>query len=222
LQPQFLYDGHNLSVLARSVSTTRLRRYLTIAGGDTAHALRLYMWNTALSESLYGPLQGLEITLRNKIHECLMAMFGVHWYDNPRVGIQFAQRRQIDDAKNTLRSQNKPLEPARMVAELNFGFWVGLFGRKYENNLWRPHLRPLFVNIPAPLLRKDAHKALDEIRFLRNRIAHHESILQRPPQREHALILTVIRSLCKVTADWVAYHSRFDDVYRIRPQRPGS
>ncbi len=200
----------------------RLQRYMTIASGDTEHALRLYMWNTALSESLYGPLQGLEITLRNKIHERLMATFGVHWYDNPKVGIQFAQQRQIDDAKNTLRSQNKPLEDARMVAELNFGFWVGLLGRKYENNLWRSHLRPLFINIPAPLLRKDAHKALDELRFLRNRIAHHESILQRPLQREHSLILTVIRSLCDVTADWVACHSRFDAVYRTRPQRPGN
>jgi hypothetical protein len=217
LQPPFQYDGHNLTILARSVSPARLQRYVTIAGGNTAQALRLYMWNTALSESLYGPLQGLEITLRNKIHERLTGAFGAHWYDNPKIAVQFAQERQIDDAKDTLRFQQKPIEPARMVAELNFGFWVGIFGRKYENNLWRSHLRPLFVNTPAPLLRKDAHKALDEIRLLRNRIAHHESILQRPLPKEHALILTVVRWFCVVTADWIAHHSRFDDVYRARP-----
>ena len=188
-----------------------------IASGDLAQALRLYMWNTALSESLYGPLQGLEITLRNSIHERLTAVFGAHWYDNPKVGIQFAQQRQINEAKDTLRFQRKLIEPSRMVAELSFGFWIGLLGRKYENNLWRSHLRPLFVNVPSPLLRKDVHKALDEIRLLRNRIAHHESILQRPLPKEHALILTVIRWFCAITADWIEHHSRFNDIYRARP-----
>jgi hypothetical protein len=69
----------------------------------------------------------------------------------------------------------------------------------------------------APLLRKEAHKALNEIRFLRNRIAHHEAILQRRLPEEHALILTVTRWLCAVTADWIAHHSRFNEVYRLRP-----
>jgi hypothetical protein len=216
LQPPFLYDVHNLAALSRCVSAARLQRYVAIAGGDTAQALRIYMWNTALSESLYGPLQGIEITLRNKIDEHLTAAFGAHWYDNPKIGIQFAQQRQINDAKSSLQFQHKPLDHTRMVAELTFGFWVGLLGTRYEN-LWRAHLRKIFVNISTPLVRKDAHKALNEIRYLRNRIAHHESILHRPLPDEHALILTVIRWCCAVTADWVAHHSRFDDVYRLRP-----
>jgi hypothetical protein len=198
------------------VSAVRLQRYIAIGGGDTAHALRLYMWNTALSESLYGPLQGIEITLRNKIDERLTTFYGSQWYDNPRIGIQFAQQRQINDAKSSLQFQRKPLDHSRMIAELNFGFWVGLLGRQYEN-LWRSQLRQIFINTPSPLLRKDAHKALNEIRFLRNRIAHHEAILQRRLLEEHALILTVIRWLCAVTADWIAHHSRFDEVYQLRP-----
>jgi Abi-like protein len=202
--------------LARGVSALRLQRYIAIASGDTSQALRLYMWNTALSESLYGPLQGIEITLRNKIDERLTACFGAHWYDNPKIGIQFAQQRQINDAKSSLQFQQKPLDHSRIVAELNFGFWVGLLGRQYEN-LWRSQLRRIFINTLAPLLRKEAHKALNEIRFLRNRIAHHEAILQRRLPEEHALILTVTRWLCAVTADWIAHHSRFNEVYRLRP-----
>jgi hypothetical protein len=216
LQPPFLYDVHNVAALTRGVSAVRLQRYIAIGRGDTAHALRLYMWNTALSESLYGPLQGIEITLRNKIDERLTTFYGSQWYDNPRIGIQFAQQRQINDAKSSLQFQRKPLDHSRMIAELNFGFWVGLLGRQYEN-LWRSQLRQIFINTPSPLLRKDAHKALNEIRFLRNRIAHHEAILQRRLLEEHALILTVIRWLCTVTADWIAHHSRFDEVYQLRP-----
>jgi len=72
LQPPFLYENHSLAELTAAVSQERLQHYLGIAGGDAAQALRHYMWNTALSDALYGPLQGLEITLRNKIRDRLV------------------------------------------------------------------------------------------------------------------------------------------------------
>lgn len=218
MQPPFPYDDHNLPLLQSSVSAARLQRYQVIAAGDVAHALRLYMWNTALSESLYGPLQGLEITLRNKINERLASVFGAPWYDHRRLVFRYAQQRQIADAKDTLRFQGKPLEPGRIIAELSFGFWVGLFGRQYENSLWRPHLRPLFVNAASPFLRKDAHNVLDEIRSLRNRIAHHEPILQRRLGEEHGIILQAVQWFCASTARWVEHHSRFEEIYAARPR----
>jgi len=217
LQASFLYDGHTLAALHSSVSQDRLRRYHGIAAGDAAQALRLYMWNTALSEALYGPIQGLEVTLRNKIHGQLTAKLRASWYDDARIGLQYAQQNQIANAKQSLRLQGKPLDPQRVIAELSLGFWVGLFGRKYETNLWRPHLRSLFVNAPNPFLRKEAHRALEDVRSLRNRIAHHEPILQRPLPLEHGSILTTINWLCKATAAWVGHHSRFNTVYSTRP-----
>ena len=217
MQPHFQYDGHTLVALRSSVSPERLRRYETIAAGDAARALRLYVWNTALSESLYGPIQGLEVTLRNKIHQRLRDQFGTRWYDESRVGLQYAQRDQVLRAKQSLQHQGKPLDPPRLLAELSFGFWVGLFGRRYETNLWRPHLRQLFVNAPRPFLRKDAHRVLENIRYLRNRVAHHEPILQRSLEHEHGLVLTAIGWLCAATTRWVAHHSRFDVVFSTRP-----
>jgi hypothetical protein len=151
------------------------------------------------------------------MHEIFTKAFGAEWYDNPKIGFQFVQQRQINDAKASLSFQRKPIEPARIVAELSFGFWVGLYGRKYETHLWRPYLRPLFVNTMSPTIRKDVHSALDKIRLLRNRIAHHKSILHRRLPEEHGLILTATRWICIVTANWVAHHSRFNDVYRARP-----
>ena len=222
MQRPFQYDRHNLVALRSSVSPERLQRYECIAAGDAAQALRLYMWNTALSESLYGPIQGLEVTLRNKIQERFTHQFGARWYDDPRIGLQYVQRDQVLRAKLALQHQGKPLDSPRLIAELSFGFWVGLFGRKYETHLWRPHLRQLFVNSPRPFLRKDVHRVLDEIRLLRNRLAHHEPILQRPLTQEHGLVLTSIGWLCTPTTSWVAHHSRFDSVYSARPWRPPS
>lgn len=217
MQPPFLYENHSLAELAVSVSQERLQRYLGIAGGDVAQALRLYTWNTALSEALYGPLQGLEITLRNKIHDRLKRAVGPDWYESGAIALRFAQQQQITRAKDALVQQGKRCEPSRVIAELNFGFWVGLFSSKYETDLWRPHLRAIFVNAPRKFLRKDAHRVLDDIRFLRNRIAHHESILQRNLLIEHGEVITAIGWLCQVTANWVGHHSRFAEVYAARP-----
>ena len=166
---------------------------------------------------MYGPIQGLEVTLRNKIHRRFSDQFGARWFDDSRAGLQYAQRDQVLRAKLSLQHQGKPLDPSRLIAELSFGFWVGLFGRRYETHLWRPHLRQLFTNAPSPLLRKDVHRVLDEIRILRNRVAHHEPILQRALTQEHVLVLTVIAWLCTATTSWVAHHSRFNVVYSARP-----
>lgn len=212
-----MYDGHIVAALRNSVSAERLQRYETIAAGDSAQALRLYIWNTALSEALYGTIQGLEITLRNKMHDRFVAQFGIRWYDTAGMGLQHVQQDQVLRAKQSLQQQRKPAEPPRVVAELSFGFWVGLLGRRYENHLWRPHLRHLFVHAPRAFLRKDAHRVLDDVRLLRNRIAHHEPILHRPLQQEYGLVLTAIGWLCAATASWVTHYSRFSSIYAARP-----
>ena len=88
-----------------------------------------------------------------------------------------------------------------MVATLAFGFWVALLGAgsrieragpkaDYEKTLWRPALRGAFSH-RAPLTRRQAHKPLDALRALRNRIAHHEPVFARPLREDHDRILEV-------------------------------
>ena len=64
-----------LDDLEASFSPARLRTYLT-AEGDRKRALQLYTWNTKISAAFYGPLQGLEIALRNAIHQQLTRCYG--------------------------------------------------------------------------------------------------------------------------------------------------
>ena len=72
MQVETIYSPWTLPELRRAISPSRLRRYESLANGDGALAVQLYHWNTALSESLHGPLQGLEITLRNAVNERLI------------------------------------------------------------------------------------------------------------------------------------------------------
>jgi hypothetical protein len=51
-------------------------------GAAPAITLARYLWNMALCEALYSPLQIAEIALRNALHGCLSTRFGgAGWYD---------------------------------------------------------------------------------------------------------------------------------------------
>ena len=72
----FSYSPNIINALERALSPERLSTYLVAANGDHAAALRLYVWNTEISAALYGPLQALEILVRNAFHRELSAVYG--------------------------------------------------------------------------------------------------------------------------------------------------
>ncbi len=57
--------------LEEALSPERFSRYVTWARGDRTRALGLYALNMRLSESLYTPMQMLEVALRNRIKESI-------------------------------------------------------------------------------------------------------------------------------------------------------
>jgi hypothetical protein len=57
-----------VQALETSLSPERMATYVAATEGDREKALRLYTWNTAASAAFYGPLQGLEVALRNAMH----------------------------------------------------------------------------------------------------------------------------------------------------------
>ncbi|MHC8510232.1 MAG: hypothetical protein ACYYKD_12750 [Rhodospirillales bacterium] len=207
---------HEIEALAAAISEKRLSRYMEAADGNMAGAVRLYIHNTAVSEAFYTPLQGLEITLRNAMNNQLTALYGGSWYEGNPVGLQARQLQLISNALNYLR-HDKEVTLDTVVAEMNLGFWVGLLGRGYDDPLWRQCLRHAFPHRPRGYERHDVHGVLNAVRRLRNRIAHHESILHRAPEKDHALILNAVSWICPVTAKWTASQSRVPEVLTKMP-----
>jgi hypothetical protein len=117
----FAYSHSVINASERSLSSERLSTYLAAANGDHAAALRLYVWNTEASAAFYGPLQALEIVVRNAFHRELSTIYGSA-YDNPRVPLTPFARARVADSKDALRRAGRPLDPGRIVAELSFGF----------------------------------------------------------------------------------------------------
>lgn len=218
MQADFTYSPEELEKIKQALSQERLGSYLALSNNNLFEAIRLYERNTSISEALYGLLQGLEVALRNAMHrELSLGLAREDWYNS--VAWQVAQQEQIDNAKDSLQKKAKPIVPGGMVAELTFGFWVGLTGPKYSVDLWERHLYKAFPN--AKLGRKQLNKRLESIRLLRNRVAHHEPILSRDLEKDVGRILETIGWISKETERWIrqtnCFYERFNTNRRQTP-----
>lgn len=88
----------------------------------------------------------------------------------------------LQQAKDKLIRSNQQATADAVIAELMFGFWVGLFESHYndihsQNRLW-PHLEStVFPNLkPADRVHSQIHSKLEPIKKLRNRLSHHEPV----------------------------------------------
>jgi hypothetical protein len=202
--------------LRRAISHERLDAYRQRGtSNDDAELFAHYAWNMALSESLYTPLQCLEVSLRNSIHDTATVHFKTDvWFDLP--GVLFQQEiNKVQEAKNTLIKGNKPLDAGRIIPELAFGFWTSLFDVRYEKILWPWLLKPVVPCMPRHIrIRKNLSKRLNRVRILRNRIFHHEPIWHwRDLQLQHAEIIGAISWINPAMMTFVEQFDRFEEIY---------
>ena len=122
------WGGAILDAIEVAFSADRFAKYVDTCGGDRKAAFRLYGWNTAVSAAFYGPLQTVEVTLRNALHAALSTQYGSIWYDSAESGLDAYALRKIDESKRSLSERGHVIDPPHMVANLSFGFWVSLLG----------------------------------------------------------------------------------------------
>jgi len=177
------------------LTTERLDAYRQDKVGP-AVTLARYLWNMALCEALYSPLQLAEVALRNSIHREFSARAKTDtWYDVLSNQLPSWQNDQLTHAKQTLVADGKPITPGRVVAALSFGFWTGFLNKTHAGNgLGHTLAHRAFAQ--APRSERDLKK-LDarwrEIRDLRNRVFHHERIIHwsNLPAQHRTLLETI-------------------------------
>lgn len=160
------------------LSTSRLAPYRSATAGDLTAALRLYDWNVQISSAFHESLHYVEIGLRNAMDHQL-TLWTRHrggrssWYADPVVPLTSSTRRKVDAARAHATADGTPELHGKVVAELMLGFWWSLLADEYNRRLWQPCLKDAF---DGPVRRVRLHQSLDELRRLRNRIAHHEPV----------------------------------------------
>ncbi len=197
----------------RSVSRDRFAQYRRAEPGKV-DAIALYLWNMSLAEALYPALHCVEVSLRNAVHRALSHQMKTSSWYNDHVLLLQRQVSQVEAAQNELDRQHKTLEPSRIVAELNFGFWVNLYSRPYLRTIVLPTRHSVFPSASKRDLSPGNLSAkLQQIRDIRNRVFHHESIWQWPNlDGQHQNMIEVIGWISPVKRELVEAVNRYDVV----------
>ena len=204
--------------LLRSVSESRFAPYCKTGTSNDSYFAN-YIWNITLNESFYPALQGLEVTLRNSIHDAATQDFGRNdWFASVLVA---QEARVLANTKARLKRLNDDPNPDDLVAAFPLGFWVNLFYSRYEQKLWPRLLENVFPYIPAKIRQRNyISQRLNPIRHLRNRVFHHEPIWHWDNlEQYHQETLKVIGWINPDMLSVIETIDRFLDVYAKGPEK---
>ncbi|WMJ67596.1 hypothetical protein [Stenotrophomonas sp. 24(2023)] len=208
--------------LRRALSAERLSTYERIAStcrpGVTAESL--YLWNMRLCGALMMPIHLCEVVIRNAAASALARQHGPQWPWND------AFRRRLPASASAVARPaleqliGRATDTSEIVANLPLVFWQQLFTCRFDATLWIPALGGVLRHAPAAhpsVVRKAIYTDIDRIRHLRNRIAHHEPILERDIGADLAAIGRLIHARCPQTLGWLQRHERATTVLAASP-----
>lgn len=195
------------------VSPDRFAEYLVAAGNDIERAKLLYEWNAAVSAALFEVIHHVEVLLRNAIvntlereHKNITHLVpGTPWIQN---------HTQVIEASDRLKKNKKPITSGRVYSSLTFGFWKTMFGKGYEE-LWIAALQYVFKHSRAD--RSTIAGYLESIGQLRNRIAHHGSLLDFDTEIELKKLIRLASWIDPGAANWI---SGLERVTKLSSERP--
>lgn len=202
-----------------AISEPRLSTYQV--GTDPADyqtGFAKYVWNIALSESLYPALQCVEVTMRNSIHDAVSRKYSNNdWFDRVLVDPEAAFLKR---AREEVQRRKGKASPNEILSALTFGFWTGLLRRNYEQVLWPQLLGEVFPFVPPEIrTRSQIVSRVQRIRNLRNRVFHHEPVWHwNDLESHHRNILDVIGWINPDMLTLVKLVDRFPETYGHGPE----
>ncbi len=214
----FEYTEKDISRLLECLSPARLEPFYVKAGGDPWVAFHLYVHYMKISSSLLDVFHVLEISLRNRLHTKLTEkLSSENWWD--KVGLlEEPDAIEVHKAKKRLAENLYTITPGAVISELSFGFWVNLFNPKYETNIWVPVIRHQF---PPKFSREFLHARFSYVKDIRNRVAHHETLLRTNVSRDYKILLETIHWISPTMARFTEHVSDFPQIFaRDLPPKP--
>ena len=216
----------NPNIIKTSFSKPRFQTYLDMTHGNQELAIKLYIHNAELSAALFFPINITEVTLRNAVDKAFTNQFGKNWNvkKNFRRKINRKANQKLKSIINALKDDNL-YNRDQVIANLSLGFWVSTFDKKRLKSFWQkeinatfPNWKENFPNKKAHQMRNEIRKIAEPIREIRNRIAHHEPILNRNVKDTHQNMILLTTLICKETAQWMEQNSKVNEVLDNDPR----
>ena len=219
------YSYKTIAAIKLALSRPRISTFeaaVNIRDNNDPAAIKLYIWNALLSGALLTPLHICEVVIRNAVADALEKHFGPRWpwsvafernLPDPVHG--YSARKALCYARRTGHSAEK------IIPELNFVFWQNMFTRRYDANIWQTSLYHILPNLDHATSPEDhrleIYCKLEQLRKLRNRIAHHEPVFSRNLNKDYDNIIKLIKWRCNETALWVHQHQTVITVLTHKP-----
>ncbi|HET9196845.1 MAG TPA: hypothetical protein VFN92_01145 [Solirubrobacterales bacterium] len=202
----------------RWITAPRFRAFLDAADDDRTQAMALYDWNICMSAVFFEILGYTEVTLRNAI-DAQFAPVQHHqpalesWLCDPALMTPKSLEKVHDAIAGIERVKKEPTR-ARVVANLSFGFWRALLDRHYKQ-LWIDRLHRAFPNGTGD--RKEVATLLARLNPFRNRLAHHEPVIDVPISKRHDELIELARLIDGDAARWLIARSSVLEILDWKP-----
>lgn len=194
--------------IIKNISIERLETYRIDPSDSIQDLVERYLKNIQLGQLFYPALALLEVTLRNQISTAINKYIKENWLlEETRTYTHLIlltkEHELLMEAYDKLNKPfynkngeliNREITEGKIIAELNFGFWVNLCNDKYNPNIWMK--KPIIFDEIFPyfdefIAKKNPtskrHKRINKVASklaptlkLRNRIFHHEPIFNHP------------------------------------------
>jgi hypothetical protein len=209
--------------IKNALSAARVGTYetATTAASSLSGALALYAWNSQVSAAMLSPLHMCEVVIRNAVSEALTVEYGDRWPWNPSFVGSLPEKGKFNMRAHLKAQRVGKATTGKVIPELSFKFWEKMFTGRFDLQIWNKHLTNVMPNLDpswnTQVARGKINKDLFTIRGLRNRIAHHEPIFNRPLSAEFDLIEELISFRCPVTAAWMVQHQQAKPFFSTKP-----
>jgi len=172
----------------------------------------LYDWNARVSAAFFESIHYLEVGLRNAMDDAVSAVFGTAWLVPTSLALTPRSRKAVAIALT--HAGGPAASHGKIVAELPFGFWWSLVADEYNRRLWQPALQHAFE---GKVRRRKLHAELDDLRRLRNRIAHHEPIHTRDLEADFVRVIDIASRIGATLGRHIAATSRVHHLLAADP-----
>ena len=220
-QVPFPYTAATNRELIAALSKHRFEPYLRRSGFKPELAFELYLYNARLAKAFLFPLHIVEIVLRNAVDEIFTKHFTNLWPLDPTLAGILTPESNASLQKAISRSANvnQAWTKDDVIANLTFDFWSNLFRQEYDRSLWQTNMHQLMPN--ATVNRAEFQSMVSKINKLRNRIAHHEPILNENAAQRLKEIFEVVSFRSSAARDWLKSHSTVYQVLKTAPAMNG-
>lgn len=190
--------------LENFLSSNKLKPYLD-AEQDKEKAIELFVYNLNLSSELYKLLNIFELSTRNTFNMFLSRRYGYDWINRNDLlsGNNGKNTKLITDIENVKynygNNNANNFNKNDIIANLSLGFWVNLLSFDNNDKIWQPSLKKIFIGYDRVIIQE----IFRDIKDIRNRIAHQETIFNKNVNNTKDSILFILKIYSEDLYNWI-------------------